>query len=85
MELMWCIIGEHEMPRNGFTRSVSGLESIEMCNPYYFQGLDQDEQEEEDDIRSYISSVSSYQPSSYRGSVASELGRFTISSSPVGS
>jgi hypothetical protein len=56
MELMWCIIGEHEVPRNGFTRPASGLESTEMCNPCYFQR-----------------------------SVASEPGRFAISSSPAGS
>ncbi|KAH6667816.1 hypothetical protein B0J14DRAFT_172917 [Halenospora varia] len=87
MELMWCIVGEHEVPRSGFTRPASGLESTEMCNPCYFQGLDQEEQEEEndDDILSRSSSVSSYQPSSRRDSVASELGRFTISSSPAGS
>ena len=54
MELMWCIVGEHEVPRTGFTRPASRLESTEMCNPCYFQGLDQEEQEEEsdDDIRS---------------------------------
>jgi len=95
MELMWCIVGEHEVPRTGFTRPASRLGSTEMCNPCYFQGLDQEEQEEEsdDDIRSHPSSVSSYppssvssyQPSSRRDSVASELGRFTISSSPAGS
>jgi hypothetical protein len=87
MELMWCIVGEHEVPRNGFTRPASGLESTEMCNPCYFQGLDQEEQEEEndDDVRSRASSVSSYQPSSRHNSVASELGRFTMSSSPAGS
>jgi hypothetical protein len=87
MELMWCIVGEHEVPRNGFTRPASSLESFEMCNPCYFQGLDQEQQEEEndDDIRPRASPVSSYQPSSRHDSVASELGRFTMSSSPAGS
>jgi hypothetical protein len=59
--MMWCVIGEHIVPRNTFTRPASGLESTEICNPCYFEGLDQEDEDSEEDTRSRASSVTSFQ------------------------
>jgi hypothetical protein len=61
MQMMWCVVGEHVVPRNTFTRPGSGLESTEICNPCYFEGLDQEDEDSEEDTRSRASSVTSFQ------------------------
>jgi hypothetical protein len=88
LELLWCILNSHEVPRHGFTRPDTGIESHRMCNPCFFEALGQDQDNENDDDSvdtpcSRSSSVSSFYPLSRRGSAVSELGRLNMSPSPM--
>ena len=76
-QLKWCIFGKHEVPRQGFVRPATGVESHEMCNPCFFTALDQEDHDTEDGNipSSYASSLNtSSLNSSRRGSAASERG-----------